>query len=151
MLATEKDQPRTKENKMPVCLNHTDTPAVISCATCGRPLCQKCIVKEAYCSENCYEKAAQAAIRTKSVLDSKARSDKRSAFVRSIVILIILAAAGAFAYYYFSSPANKAKVNYKLNQSMKQVKKAADGAVLRTDKALNKDSRYKKERQDLVK
>lgn len=136
---------------MPVCLNHTDTPSVISCATCGRPLCEKCIVKGAYCSESCYEKAAAAAIRTKSVLDSKERSDKRSAFIRSIIILIILAAAGAGAYFYFSNPANKAKVNYKFKQSMKQVKKAADGAVLKTDKALNKDSRYKKERQDLVK
>ena len=136
---------------MPVCLNHTDTPSVITCATCGKPLCEKCIVKEAYCSESCYEKAAAAAIRTKSVLDSKERCDKKSAFIRTIVILILLIAAGGGAYYYFSNPANKAKVNYKFKQSMKQMKKAADGAVLKTDKAINKDSRYKKDREELVK
>lgn len=140
---------------MAVCLNHTDTPAVTSCAACGKPLCAKCVVAGAYCSIECQKKADLAAGRTHEMMEGRARTEKKSKALKTIIILILLAAAAAGAYYYTQ---NKGKSDQKLNELSnkinrlgKQAGKKWDEAVERTDKRLNQDSRYKKNAEKLVK
>lgn len=140
---------------MAVCLNHTDTPAVTSCAACGKPLCAKCVVAGAYCSIECQKKADLAAGRTHEMMEGRARTEKKSKALKIILILILLAAAAAGVYYYKQNPK---KANRHLNELSGTVKKAGkaiskrvDESVERTDKTLNRDSRYKKNAESLVK
>ena len=140
---------------MAVCLNHTDTPAVTSCAACGKPICAKCVVAGAYCSAECQKKADLAAGRTHQMMEGKARTDKKSKAFKTVIILILLAAAAAGAYYYMQNPK---KANKHLNELSGTVKKAGkavekrvDEAKERTNKRLNQDSRYKKNAESLVK
>ena len=140
---------------MAVCLNHTDTPAVTSCAACGKPICAKCIVAGHYCSVECQKKADLAAGRTHAMMEGQARTEKKGRIVKIIVVLVILAAAAYGAYYYSQ---NKKKVDLQLNTYKgeakklgKQLEKRVEESKERTDKTLNRDSRYKKNAEALVK
>ena len=140
---------------MAVCLNHTDTPAVTSCAACGKPICEKCVVAGAYCSAECQAKADLAAGRTHQMMEGKARTDKKNKALKTVIFLILLAAAAAGAYYYMQNP-KKAKNHFNelsgtVKNAGKAVGKRVDEAKERTNKRLNQDSRYKKNAENLVK
>ena len=140
---------------MAVCLNHTDTPAVTSCAACGKPICAKCVVSGAYCSAECQKKADLAAGRTHQMMEGRARTEKKSRTLKVIVILILLVAAACGAYYYMQNPKKANKhldtLSGTVKKAGKAVSKRVDEAVERTDKRLNQDSRYKKNAESLVK
>ncbi|GAB4321124.1 MAG: hypothetical protein Kow0059_15670 [Candidatus Sumerlaeia bacterium] len=47
---------------MPVCLNHPERIAYTRCKTCGKPLCEECMITNDlgdFCSEKCSEQAAR--------------------------------------------------------------------------------------------
>ena len=141
-----------------VCLNHPETPAVIRCATCGKPICEKCIVNmngSAYCSTQCAVNAANSSGRVNEVLESKKRADSKSKG-KFIVVLIILAALAAGGYWYYQN--NQAKVQRaikkterKLRRAENSVKADAREAKKEIQKNLPGDSKYKKDRENLVK
>ena len=140
---------------MAVCLNHTDTPAVTRCAACGKPICEKCIIAGAYCSAECQKKADLAAGRTHQMMEGKARTDKKNKTVKTVIVLILLAAAAAGAYYYTQNPKKANKHFNELSGTVKKagkaVSKRVEDAKERTDHKLNRDSRYKKNAENLVK
>ena len=143
---------------MAVCLNHTDTDAVTRCAACGKPLCSACIAVSDggdYCSQNCYSRGKAAAGRSEGVLSEKNATGKSKAVRALIFLFIIIALAAAGTMYYKN---NKKKVDSKLNTAIRQTKAAAaktsktiqkeSGAIKKT---LDTDSKYKRNREGLVK
>lgn len=134
-----------------VCLNHPDTPAVIRCAACGKPICEQCIVElngSKYCSESCAVNAAKSVDRVNDVVESKKRADSRSK-VRGIIILIILAALAAGGYYYYTQ--NKSKVDRKFRKMEQSINSAAKDAKGTIQKNIPASSKYKNQRENLVK
>lgn len=133
-----------------VCLNHPDTPAVIRCATCGKPICQACIVRRnssAYCSDTCADNAENSFDRVNDVIENKKKVDAKNR-VRTIIILIILAAVAAGAYFYYTQ--NKSEVDRFINKTEKQINSATKDAKGTIQKNLPGDSKYKKNRENLV-
>lgn len=141
-----------------VCLNHPETPAVIRCATCGKPICSKCIVNRngsAYCSLQCADNAANSSGRVSEVLESKKRADRKSKG-KFILFLIILAALAAGGYWYYQNNQGKVqraikKTERKLLRAENTVKAEARGAKSDIQRNLPGDSKYKKDREQLVK
>lgn len=134
-----------------VCLNHPDTPAVIRCAVCGKPICEKCIVNmngSAYCSHQCAVNAANSVDRVNNVVESKKRADGRSK-TRMIAILIILAALAAGGYYYYTQ--NKGKVKRMIRKTEQQLDSAARESKNTIQENIPSSSHYKRNREDLVK
>lgn len=75
------------------CLNHAKVPAVSTCETCSRPLCENCILEVAgshYCSENCatinLDKLERIAL-----LNSRNIQSEGTAFRMNLIILLVLA------------------------------------------------------------
>ena len=94
-----------------VCLNHPDTPAVTRCATCGKPICERCIVSRNgsnYCSETCADNAMNSVGRVNDVLENKRKVDAKGK-KRTLIVIVILIAAAAAGYYYYTQ--NKDDVN----------------------------------------
>ena len=134
-----------------VCLNHPDTPAVIRCATCGKPICQACIVERnqsKYCSETCANNAENSFGRVNDVIENKKKVDAKSR-IRTVIILIILAAIAAAAYLYYTN--NKSDVDRFINKTEKKINAAAKETKGTIQKNLPGDSTYKKNRENLVK
>ena len=138
-----------------VCPNHPDTPAVTRCATCGKPVCGKCVVRRDgadYCSESCAAGAQSAAGRVSSVMESKKKSES-SKRIRTIIVLIILIAAAAGGYAYYKK--NKSKVDSTFQSTLQKtqstISSEAKKAKASVDKSMPGDSNYKKKRENLVK
>jgi uncharacterized protein HemX len=143
---------------MAVCLNHTDTEAVTRCAACGKPLCAACVaVRDGgdYCSEQCHARGKQAAAQSDAVIGAKAATAKSKKIRLLIVLFIIIAVAAAGAMYYKQ---NKKEIDSKADAAVRQVKATA----AKTEKAVSKEagaakqtlntkSKYKREREALVK
>ena len=133
------------------CLNHPDTPATARCATCGKHVCEKCTVIKngvSYCSEACAAAAAASTGRVDSAIEA-GRKNAARARLRSIIILIIIAAAAAGAWYYYNN--NKDKVDAAVQKAGKNVQKGLDSSKSTIQKGVPGDSKYKRDRQDLVK
>lgn len=144
---------------MSVCLNHTDTEAVTRCAACGKPLCAACIAVSAngrdYCSQECCARGSAAAERAGSVAAEKSTTGK-SKFIRTLIVLFLIIAVAAAGFMYYKQ--NKKQVDSKINATVRQTKAAAGkaGAAIKKEsnaikKTLDTDSRYKKNRENLVK
>lgn len=144
---------------MAVCLNHTDNEAVTRCAACGKPLCSACIaVRDGgrdYCSSACCERGKAAADRAGGVISEKDSTGKSKAIRLLIVVFLIIAVAAAGFMYYKN---NKKAVDRSLNNTLRQTKAAAakTGAALKKEsanikKTLDTDSKYKRDREKLVK
>ena len=138
-----------------VCLNHPDTPAATRCATCGRPICRKCIVNRngaEYCSEICADNARNAEVRVNSVMASKKKSEAGKR-IRTIIILIILIVAAAAGYRYYKK--NKHKVDSSIQSTIRKtentINSEAKKAKSSVDKSMPGDSNYKKKREGWVK
>lgn len=138
-----------------VCLNHPDTPAVTRCATCGKPVCKNCIVNKNgsnYCSQVCADNAQKSAGRVSEVMESRKRADSRRG-VRTLVILIILIAAGAAAYYFYTK--NKDDVDRFVQKTEKElgekIKQNADETKKSIEQGIPSNSKYKADREGMVK
>ncbi|MBR2435015.1 MAG: hypothetical protein IKB22_06040 [Lentisphaeria bacterium] len=141
-----------------VCLNHTSVPAAAICAACGKPICVQCIVpgpEGSYCSQECRERGTAAAAVSQGVLANKAK-DNRKAKVRAIIIVIILLALGCAGYYYYIN--NKDEVEKHLEtvkdsaeSGVNMVKGKSHEIIDDTKKSMDKDSKYKRDREGLVK
>lgn len=133
------------------CLNHPDTPAVARCATCGKHICQKCVVSRNganYCSEQCAAAAAQSRGRVDSAVNAERNIAARSR-IRTIIILIILAAAAAGGWYYYQN--NKKKVDSFVQKTGKKVDKGLQNSKTAIQKTVPGDSKYKRDRESLTK
>ena len=134
-----------------VCLNHPDTEAETRCNACGKPLCSKCVHESngsSYCSEACAKKAEASASRSGDVIARAGKADSKSALKKVIVFIIILIIAGAAAYFYKQ---NKKEIDARVSSQIKTVKKQTKKAVNAGHKALDKDSKYKRDRENMVK
>ena len=134
-----------------VCLNHPDTEAVARCGACGKPLCAKCVLKSNggnFCSEACAAKAKASASRSADVMDRAGKADSKAAVKKIIFILILLAIAGAAAYFYSQ---NKKEIDAKVSSQVKTIKKKSQKAIDAGHKALDKESKYKRDRENMVK
>ena len=141
-----------------VCLNHPGNQAVARCSACGKPVCQQCVVERggcSYCSVECADKAEQAFDRVVSVIESSNRSEKRAA-LRSFILIIILIAIAAAAYFYYVN--NKDKVEKAVQKTEKQIKKAEQNVQKKAadtkadiQEKVPGDSKYKKDRENMVK
>ncbi len=137
-----------------VCLNHPNTPAVTRCATCGKPVCEICVVRKNgadYCSQVCASNAEKSAGRVNSVMESKKRANSRNG-IRTLIILIILAAIAAAAYYFYSQ--NKSDVDSFVKKTEKQIGKQIRQNAAETKKSIEQgipsSSKYKENREGTV-
>lgn len=134
-----------------VCLNHPETEAVARCGACGKPLCEKCVLKSNggnYCSEACAAKAKASASRSGDVMERAGKADSKAAVKKLIVVIILLAIAGAAAYFYSQ---NKKEIDDKVSSQVKTIRKESKKAIDAGHKALDKESKYKRDRENLVK
>ena len=119
-----------------VCLNHPDTPAVTRCATCGKPVCEICVVRKNgadYCSQVCASNAEKSAGRVNSVLESRKRANSRNG-IRTLIVLIILAAIAALAYYFYSQ--NKDHVDSFVKKTERKISKEIRQNAAETKKSI---------------
>lgn len=140
------------KNEGSVCLNHPDVPASFRCAVCGKPICSECAIKEGgltYCSQKCRADA----IRTGAMVDAvaaKKNSGKLKRAIIRLIGLIILVAAVAGGYYYYTH--HKGEIDSKMKNAANQVQNAAkDVKKTVEDNTVNRESKYKKDRENLVK
>lgn len=134
-----------------VCPNHPDTPAVARCATCGKPVCAKCVVNRngyQYCSTKCAAMAESTKGNVDTVLTAKKRTDSKSK-VRTIIILIVLVAAVAAGYFFYQR--NRNDVKRFIRKTENQVTTGAKNTKKSIDKGIPKSSKYKRDRENLVK
>lgn len=134
-----------------VCLNHPDTEAAARCGACGKPICEKCVFEangSSYCSKSCAEKAMASAARSGDVMDRAGKADSKAALKKAVVFIIILALAGAAAYFYMQ---NKKTIDSKISSQVKTIKKESKKAIDAGHKALDKESKYKRDRENLLK
>ena len=133
-----------------VCLNHPDTPAVTRCATCGKPICAECIVTRNgshYCSTACAASAELTADRVGQVQEARARSERRRGR-RALVMLIVLLVLAAVAYYFYSR--NREEVEQIGAWAADGIRSGANEAGQAVAEGIPTDSRYKQERENLV-
>jgi len=86
-----------------VCLNHPDTPAVARCATCAKPICEQCAIREddqVFCSAECRQNGLASAAVVNTIMRAKKRGDlrRRVVFLIKLIILSGLVYAG-WVYY----------------------------------------------------
>ena len=137
-----------------VCLNHPDTPAVTRCATCGKPVCEICVVRKSgadYCSQVCASNAEKSAGRVNSVLESRKRANSRNG-IRTLIVLIILAVIAALAYYFYSQ--NSDDVDSFVKRTERKISKEIRQNAAETKKSIEKSipssSKYKENREGTV-
>jgi len=134
-----------------VCLNHPNTPAVARCATCGKPICSQCIVSRngsSYCSAKCADSAASSDGRVKDVLAEKKRTNAKGT-VRALIIFFLIVAAAAAAYVFYTQ--NKDEIDRRAKETAEQVRAGAKDAKKSIQKSVPKDSKYKRDREGLMK
>ncbi len=133
-----------------VCLNHPDTPAVAHCAVCRKPVCGECRQIHdgvSYCSKECHENA----LRTGRMVDdvvAKRNAIERKRRIRNVILVIVLAAIGAAAYMFYSS--NKSEIDAKVKNVKSRTEQKLQEGKKAMDKGLIKDSKYKKERENII-
>ena len=144
---------------MAVCLNHTDTEAVTRCSACGKPICETCIAVQnengAYCSHACWTRGKEAAARSGNIIAEKNAGAKSKA-IRTLIVIFLLIALAAAGFMYCKG--NKKAVEKTLGSAIRQTQAAAQktGKAIQKEsaaikKTLDTDSKYKKDRESLVK
>ena len=133
-----------------VCLNHPHRDAAAVCASCGKPLCNECILKadgNIYCSEACHLKGAASAARSAEVISTSAKVDRkaRKRFWITFVAVLILAGAG---YYFYTQ--NRKAVDKKLDKISKTVRKETRKVIKEGKDSMPRETKYKREREALV-
>lgn len=151
MLFAEKYSERGKKkgiSAMSVCLNHPDTPAVTRCVTCGKPLCENCIVAGKYCSDSCRNAGISGAQRAGEVVKERRKTNAKGAS-RAVAITLIIALIAACAYWYYQK--NSRKFNAKGSKLVQKFDSAAQQVIRKGHEAIPKSSTYKRNRENLVK
>jgi len=123
-----------------VCLNHPDVPASFRCAVCGKPICSECAIKDGgmtYCSQECRADAIRTGAMVDAVVAKKNSGKVRRAIARLIWLIVLIAvAAGAYCF--------RNEIISKVKSVFKQGKKVVE------DNTVNRESKYKKEREKMV-
>ena len=139
-----------------VCLNHPDVPASFRCAVCGKPICSECAIKDGgmtYCSQQCRADAIRTGAMVDAVTAKKNAGKARRAIIR-LIWLVILVAVAVAAYCFrdeiksFWNKNASNQVENIVNQAEKAVK---DAKKTVEDSTVNRQSKYKKDRENLVK
>ncbi len=133
-----------------VCLNHPDTPAVTRCATCSKPICEKCIVNRngsPYCSETCAANASESVDRITRTLDEKRRTNTRTRYRAIILLLIILIAAAVAAWFYSQ---NKSDVDRLMRKTSAQLDRKVQETRTTIQQGIPTSSQYKRDREGLI-
>ena len=134
-----------------VCLKHPDREAAAVCAACGKPLCSECILhadNADYCSESCHCKGVEAKKRSVDIIRSTNeynRKNRRKGLLKLLVIIIILV-AGWFFYQQY-----RKQIHNKIDNVTATAKEGAGEAINAGKGAMPQDSKYKRERESLVK
>ena len=135
-----------------VCLNHPDVPASFRCAVCGKPICSECAIKDGgmtYCSQECRADAIRTGAMVDAVNAKKNAGKARRAIIR-LIWLIILVAAAVGGYYYYTQ--HKSEIDSKVKNAANQAENAVkDAKKTVEDNTVNRQSKYKKDRENLVK
>jgi len=132
------------------CLNHPDTPAAARCATCGKHVCEKCIVVRngvQYCSGACADAAENSVGRVDAAVEAGRRNAAR-ARLRGFIILIILIAVAAGAWYYYKT--HSKEVDSFVQKSGQKVQKGLDASKKSIQKSVPADSKYKRDREGSI-
>ena len=106
-----------------VCPNHPQVRAVSRCASCFKPLCTDCVVKNDgndFCSNQCSQNFTTTNIHFNEFNEREKRR-KRTALIKKIVQLVILAGLGWFGYQYWAE--HKEDINDRLKKKSEQLKK----------------------------
>ena len=141
---------------MAVCLNHTDVEAVTRCAACGKPLCAACVaVRDGgdYCSDQCHARGKEAAAQSDAVIGAKAATAK-SRKIRLLIVLFIIIAVAAAAAMYYKQNKNDSRADAAVRQvkaTAAKTEKAVSKEAGAAKQTLNTKSKYKREREALVK
>ena len=134
-----------------VCLKHHDRDAASCCAACGKPVCDECL-REAgntgYCSPECQNRGEAARKRSVEVISIAKKSDRKSGFRKFIwvVILLLIAAAALFLY-----SKKRSEVDSAVAESKNRIMEIKDEVIRSGKEAMPQDSKYKQEREKLVK
>ena len=134
-----------------VCLNHPNTSAATRCASCGKPICSQCIVSRNgsdYCSDKCADGAASSDGRVKDVLAEKKKTNAKGT-IRALIVFFLIVAAAAAAYVFYTQ--NKDDVDRRLQDTAAQVRAGAKDAKKSIQKSVPADSKYKRDRESLMK
>lgn len=133
-----------------VCLNHPDTPAVARCATCSKPICERCIVSRngsTYCSEACAENAAETIGQINRTLEERRRTGSRTRW-RAIIWLVIIIVVVAAAVWYYRE--NKSDVDRMVRKTGARIEQNVQDTKATIQQEIPSSSRYKREREALV-
>ena len=133
-----------------VCLKQPDREAAVVCAACGKPLCAECVLHADgadYCSENCHRKGLEAGKRSVEVIRSSAESNKRAG-KRALLWLIVIIIAAVAGWYFYQH--NHKQIHKKVNQVTSSVREGANEAINAGKGAMPQDTKYKRDRESLV-
>lgn len=135
-----------------VCLKHPDREAVTVCAACRKPLCAECVAESGengtYCSAECLERGTVSGIRAAGVISSADRVD-RNARKRFWLWFILLLLIGGGVWFFYHK--NQKTVDKWVSDKSSSIRKSADKAIREGKDRMPKDSKYKREREQLVK
>jgi len=104
-----------------VCPNHPEVAAVSRCASCFKPLCSDCIIKQGsndFCSDQCASNFS-ATNKHFNALNEREKARKFRARIKKILMAIIFLCIVAFTYKYWSE--NKEKIDKKLKSKSEQL------------------------------
>jgi len=144
-------QPENREVQIMVCLNHPNTDAVTRCSACGKPLCAECVYESNgrnYCSVECAKKAEASEARSGDVMTRTAKANAKAGFRKFVTLVIVLVLAAA-AWYFYSK--HKKEIDSRVSKGIKTIQKESSQAIQSGHKAIEKDSKYKRDRENLVK
>ena len=133
-----------------VCLKHHDRQAVAVCAACGKPLCEECVMEyngSAYCSGQCRDKGEDSKARSNETISSgkKIKARARRRFWLTVFLLIALGAGG---YYLYTN--HQKTIDSGFSSGLQELKKSTGKAIRAGKEAMPGESRYKRERENLV-
>ena len=134
-----------------VCLNHPDTPAVAHCAVCRKPVCKECqkiYEGVTYCSKECYDNAKRTGGMVDDVLQKRNAVELKRK-IRNIIVLLIIVALAFAGWTYYKK--NKSTIDAKAKSLKQQTEKTINDGKKSIDNGLIKDSKYKKDREGLLK
>ena len=133
-----------------VCLKHPDRESVTVCAACRKPLCAECVKSSGsadYCSAECLARGEASRERAAGVIASSEKVDRklRGRFLVWFIIVLILAVGAWYGY-----KKHQEQVDAHIREAVESVKDGKDEAIEAGKGAMPQDSKYKRDREDLV-
>lgn len=134
-----------------ICLNHHDRSAVSRCAACGKPLCEICLSEmgnTGYCSEKCQTMGEAAKERSSEVISVARKTDRKSGIKAFLWVMVLLLIVAGVIFFYTR---NREKVNEVVADGKDKIVEVKDEAISAGKNAMPQDTKYKQERENLVK